>query len=899
MALNPTLQGGITPESPVQQTSSLETTANLASLFAQGFSGITRSTVSASDQKKQYEAGLNDALVKGLGRAQDLRSQGKRREADRMERVVKTNFAREGGDLGSADTKALITSFTGREAEDVGFSAEEVAFRKTIESPDFQNVYLGTFGTNPDLNEEERINLAFDRMQKKEANEAILISTTTDWNASQGQSSRIAVIDEFWQTRKGVLTLSGKDGVKVSNDLVQQTQLEFNALEAQIAASHPGAGVPEGDWKPIQDYLDITRKQLEIASSLTSNDELAADQLRIILDGVSSLSPEQATKAEKNLVILTLMDNRQNFVESGLLAQGRFLEILNAAAPIDSVKTPDRTEAGLGTSNDQATESFSTEEMSGVKDVNPAQNFKDAKNLSDAMGGVGNVVTDPRSLSKWVGFSSQGLANLYSMAADNESWATAEGYRSFFSDNFFNTMGELNRTGNTTTYTSIRNKAMEAIEANQVALRASVASRIDGTPIEYDRVNNRIFMNWETVTQGNNGLTPEAAASLRTAIDATYGGDLQAAIKDRGKKLRPQVSGFGAQKFDPATKAATEAYQALQLVTRPFGDEDITQQLQGINQLERFKSRLPAVELKGASGDTELSGGAGEDTLSGATENFTGSAPDLIKGFEGFRNTAYWDVDAWRTGYGSDTITKADGSIVKVTEDTVVSREDAERDLARRTQEFADTAKRQVGSSIWTSLPSNVTDALTSIAYNYGSLPDRIVPAVKSGDINAIANAVEDLGSDNDGVNRRRRTREAAIIRGAPNTTRSAAAPVYSSRPEARPLEMDTETETTTTQVSNSSGTPQATGGSTTAPTATEAQVGEATPRRVVEGVPRASEQEIEKLSSNTKEMLKKLEVSVDDMPAFNSQQELSEAVDKGVVSDGEIVLVEGKVQMV
>ena len=38
------------------------------------------------------------------------------------------------------------------------------------------------------------------------------------------------------------------------------------------------------------------------------------------------------------------------------------------------------------------------------------------------------------------------------------------------------------------------------------------------------------------------------------------------------------------------------------------------------------------------------------------------NAFDLIKRFEGFRTTPYWDVNAYRTGYGSDTVTLADGS---------------------------------------------------------------------------------------------------------------------------------------------------------------------------------------------------------------------------------------------
>lgn len=138
----------------------------------------------------------------------------------------------------------------------------------------------------------------------------------------------------------------------------------------------------------------------------------------------------------------------------------------------------------------------------------------------------------------------------------------------------------------------------------------------------------------------------------------------------------------------------------------------------------------------------------------------------LLREFEGFRDTPYWDVNAQRAGYGSDTVTRADGSVVPVKEGMTVSREDAERDLARRSREFEQTAIGQVGQDAWSKLPANARSALTSVAYNYGSLPGSVVSAVKAGDVNTVADAVYGLRAHNDGVNANRRAKEAAIIRG-------------------------------------------------------------------------------------------------------------------------------------
>lgn len=143
-----------------------------------------------------------------------------------------------------------------------------------------------------------------------------------------------------------------------------------------------------------------------------------------------------------------------------------------------------------------------------------------------------------------------------------------------------------------------------------------------------------------------------------------------------------------------------------------------------------------------------------------------GDAPSLIRKFEGFRENPYYDVNAYRAGYGSDTVTMADGRILRIRPGMKVSRDDAERDLARRSAIFADDARKAVGDRAWGALNDNQQAALTSIAYNYGSLPKSVVEAVKSGSVENIATSVEGLKSHNGGINAKRRQEEANIIRG-------------------------------------------------------------------------------------------------------------------------------------
>ena len=143
-------------------------------------------------------------------------------------------------------------------------------------------------------------------------------------------------------------------------------------------------------------------------------------------------------------------------------------------------------------------------------------------------------------------------------------------------------------------------------------------------------------------------------------------------------------------------------------------------------------------------------------------------ARSLIVDKEGFEETPYWDVNAYRAGYGSDTYTLADGTVKKVQQGVNITRADADRDIDRRiSTEFMPEARRAVGPDIWDKLPAAAQAALTSIAYNYGSVPGRVTRVAKStnGNIEAIASAVEGLKGDDKGINAGRRQHEADMIR--------------------------------------------------------------------------------------------------------------------------------------
>lgn len=142
-----------------------------------------------------------------------------------------------------------------------------------------------------------------------------------------------------------------------------------------------------------------------------------------------------------------------------------------------------------------------------------------------------------------------------------------------------------------------------------------------------------------------------------------------------------------------------------------------------------------------------------------------GDVQGALKLSEGLRTTPYWDVNHLRTGYGSDTVTHADGTSGPVGPNTVITPAEANLDLQRRTAMAAQTAQEAVGKS-WGGMTPGAKAALTSVVYNYGHLPSDIAAAGASGDPAALSKAIADHADDNDGVNAGRRMAEAAAVSG-------------------------------------------------------------------------------------------------------------------------------------
>ena len=207
-------------------------------------------------------------------------------------------------------------------------------------------------------------------------------------------------------------------------------------------------------------------------------------------------------------------------------------------------------------------------------------------------------------------------------------------------------------------------------------------------------------------------------------------------FKYGGPKRSPLVKGRITAAFDNTDTTLPETMATYNNAI----DRDMKEGISGLmNRLQIEEQVKPVTRAEGL-GVTNYEG-----------DSWTQVTASLLKDKEDFRSDVYLDKslsgtkDAYRTGYGSDTITRGN-KIITVEQGMTVTKEEAEADLNRRIiTEFGPRAKRASGDA-WDTWGDNSKAAITSITYNAGNVPKAIKDAIATGDNNKIYQAIINNG---------------------------------------------------------------------------------------------------------------------------------------------------------
>jgi len=277
--------------------------------------------------------------------------------------------------------------------------------------------------------------------------------------------------------------------------------------------------------------------------------------------------------------------------------------------------------------------------------------------------------------------------------------------------------------------------------------------------------------------QGAHDLSEEtfnAAKAVKEAADALDVKSSKAEVAEAAMKRltgATDASGRSVESMAAGSKTFNSALDEMKsLIPEVNKGLDVMQQKANLDAA--FQSAVRAAqtisELNGAikqyneTASALFANAAGAD-LKGITDGVEAAAT-ILRAREGFIPYAKMDVNALRTGFGSDTTTDENNVVRKVTESTRVTVADANRDLYRRIGEFNNVIVGQIGDKFG-QFSAAQQGVLTSIAYNYGELPQSLANVINAnGTPEEIAAAIRELQTDNKGINRDRRLYEAAAF---------------------------------------------------------------------------------------------------------------------------------------
>ena len=275
-----------------------------------------------------------------------------------------------------------------------------------------------------------------------------------------------------------------------------------------------------------------------------------------------------------------------------------------------------------------------------------------------------------------------------------------------------------------------------------------------GSKAGYAAIINPVTGGIDILTPGSESVEASfAATELEDALNYLTDGDVDLTNLDAPLDLIPEASGgtgtigldaegrlieYGVDDIEEMLSALegvsdmTEDELAAIASELPSTDVQIRDEEEDLNLFpvdirdDEEDTGLFPVDIRDDEEDTDLFPAS---TIDYGGRDFRDVAPasstitDTIKELEGFSDSTYYDVNAERGGYGSDTKTDpVTGEVTNIEPGMTVTREEAEADLNRRlTTEFIPSVVDAVGADTFYAMDPTTQAALTSIAYNYGS----------------------------------------------------------------------------------------------------------------------------------------------------------------------------------
>ncbi|MBL4795799.1 MAG: hypothetical protein JKY50_00135 [Oleispira sp.] len=750
---NPSGEVSLAPEQGV-----VEPSGGLIQGLTQALGVIKTDNKGNSTSKKDQ---LQSSLFRDIERAQAIGNQRGASAGLLAEKKVLANYLKLGGNL-DATTREGLGKITGKPFDFIGSSIQETSENTVLTSSEGQEAIIAARHTNPDATDTEIRQIAIDSVSQDTANARKIATSQVQgreaWLTGGGSTAALARIDLHTNKLQGLNSLNA-DGASIED--VRTLQNNWSAFKTTLRQPK---GVTNEDYQEVSGKLKAVDDLFSVLLSNRSDEVLGQSMIKAATNEM--LGPKTEDTAKERLLRGLWLKGGLDLSKTNLItnAIGDLFKNAETRMPVEDMNTIVQTGGdrdGLETT---------------TRELPVADNTKILIDMNAFLNSFSPADLDDPVTKEYVTATLLGTSMHMKVS---EGHYTEKSVRNFFSDKVIGQVQAVAKS-EPDAGKNLTTAMLEGLDTLELKNKLNLTEMARDANISVDLQTGDITLDEQRILAA---VGVKRFAALKKHLDVDFGGDVSALLRSNLSEFAKETRGQDIAKF-----LFQGGRQNLANIQERVRTHRFLQDKRG--QLTPLLGEADTPELEGAAGADVISEGAPTLQEQGISSGF-----GLIKSKEGFRNKAYWDVNHWRVGYGSDTITAADGTTQSVTEQTTTTRGDADRDLERRYGIFQAGASKKIGEKVFNSFPEDTKQALTSITYNYGSVPDRLISAAKSGDLEALAVAVEGLAGDNNGINRQRRLEEASLIRGAGNTLTGGGALSFPA-PQGRPEDLSTGSQT-------------------------------------------------------------------------------------------------------
>lgn len=529
-ALSPVLNSGVSGTQATQQTSGLEVAADLVGAFARSISssGGGSSGPSFSERQHQLEVANRQKWADELDRANQLRAQGKSQEADFIIRHANIEYAKiTGKDPMDAAGKSVYQASTGDDPEFAGMSFEERAIKANRED----SMYQAFLQSAPQgMSDAEKDRYAVGRVQQLNLDKASKATTALEWS-SGGQEKAIRTLNTY---AEGIMGVFQQNPGMATIDTLKATRAEYEVFKTQFQPPVGLSAEARKDWddsiKRMDNFFDWVESKWGSEGLKASIQDTTNTGLMETYEILTKASPTLGTR----LVGLGILNNNPDILSEIILKtqlnQAGVLETLGKvfSQPMDNIIED------AGTDPESVVENVGKK----VESMTPVERRGAAISTSTLYNGMDmstEIKSNPKTQNEWFDATLTGITAFKNISSgDALDWVTSNDYSKVFTPELMKNIASFKEI-NPTAGALIESEAINALRSQAITLQSHLASMEAQNPIfVWSREQGTFTLNPNPVPAMDGTML---AAPMQRALDRFYGGDVNKLIKDKGERI--------------------------------------------------------------------------------------------------------------------------------------------------------------------------------------------------------------------------------------------------------------------------------------------------------------------------------------------------------------------------